>query len=232
MKKIGLVGHFVGDNSFGITKAYLKFFSFFGEVSLVSPFEKKARDLDLLVLPGGPDVNPLRYISEDEDIHYTVGKPCMQRERFDRVLLPKYIDKKTPIYGICRGHQSLNVTFGGKLIQDMYHEQNDYKDRTEKVHTLKFENLNTVPNLDRAMSKLLNEDKDFKKGYGVNSIHHQTIDDQFLPKNCTVLARHDDDDHVEAVTYYPHYPAHTVQFHSEELGDPFSILLINHLLNL
>lgn len=100
MKKIGIVGWFTGEKSFGVSKPYLEFFSWFGEVDIISPFEKVARDLDLLVLPGGPDVWPGRYLAEDEDIHMFVGAPCMIRERFDKILLPQYITNQTPIFGI------------------------------------------------------------------------------------------------------------------------------------
>ncbi len=99
-KKIGVVGHFVGPTTFGISKPYMTFLSYFGEVSIISPWEKETRDLDLLVLPGGPDVDPLRYLEEGEDFNIYTGAPCMQRERFDRILLPQYITKRTPILGI------------------------------------------------------------------------------------------------------------------------------------
>lgn len=225
IKKIGIVGHFTGSNSFGITKPYLYFWSNFGEVSIISPLEKHVRDLDLLVLPGGPDVDVFRYLEADDDIHLAVGQPCMQRERFDKMLLPKYIEANTPIYGTCRGMQSLAVHFKGKLNQHMSHETNG-EDRSKLVHGIKFENTNVVPGLNEFVKSIGN------KKYEINSIHHQTVSDDKLPEEITVLARHDKDNHIEAMTLFPYYPIHANQHHVEEIYDPFAITLISHLLSL
>jgi len=58
------------------------------------------KDLDLLVLPGGPDVDPMRYLDQDDDFSLWNGKPCVFKERFDKILLPQYIENRTPIFGI------------------------------------------------------------------------------------------------------------------------------------
>jgi len=99
-KKIGIVGHFTGPNSFGITKPYMEFFQHFGEIIMLSPWDESPRELDLLVLPGGPDVNPFRYLTVEDKLDINVGVPCIVREKFDRELLPQYIEKQTPIFGI------------------------------------------------------------------------------------------------------------------------------------
>ena len=226
MKKIGIVGHFVGPTTFGITKPYMSFLSHFGEVSIISPWENDTRDIDLLVLPGGPDVDPLRYLEDGDEWNLATGQPCMIRERFDRILLPQYIARRTPILGICRGHQSLYVQMGGKLIQDMHHEYNG-EDRMKLVHDIKFDNLGIFPGLARYV-----KDKIGKKPYKTNSIHHQAADENNKPEIATIIARHAIDNTVEAVTYFPHYPAHTFQWHPEEIWDDASYILINHLLSL
>lgn len=100
MKKIGIVAHFPTQNTVGITRAYIDFFSTFGEVILLTPWDNTVRDLDLLVLPGGPDVNPFRYLTEEDDLDLRVGSPCVVREFFDKKFLPQYIAKNTPIFGI------------------------------------------------------------------------------------------------------------------------------------
>lgn len=226
IKKIGIVGHFTGANSFGISKPYLFFWQQFGEVSLISPFEKEIRDLDLLVLPGGPDVNPERYLEEGEDYHIYLGQPCMQKERFDKMLLPKYLANKTPIFGTCRGMQSLYVEAGGKLNQHMYHETNPEHDGAKLMHPIKFENTHIIPGLSQFITTLP------AKEYKVNSRHHQTVNEESKPEIVTILARHSHDDEIEMVTLFPDYPAHLTQHHVEDIGDSVSVYLINHLLNL
>jgi putative glutamine amidotransferase len=192
--------------------------------------ETETRDLDLLVLPGGPDVDTARYLDKEEPVSLFTGKPCPFKERFDRVLLPKYITKQTPIFGICRGLQTLNVHFGGKLIQDLWeagfsHSYNG-EDRKKLVHNVK---------TNQAVLKQLGLDLPYS--FKVNSIHHQVADHVNLAEEATILAQETCDKNkrngvIEALTYFPNYPAHTVQWHPEEIQDEFSIGLIEHLLTL
>lgn len=219
MKNIGIVAYPI-DGGYGIPTSYLNFFSTFGYVTMIMHNEIEIRkDLDLLVLPGGPDVETSRYLNNSDEISLYIGKPCPFRERFDRVLLPEYIKYGTPIFGICRGHQSLAVHFGASLFQDMYHETND-RDRKKLVHK-----VDILTNLGLNLIKIEN------KSFEINSIHHQTVNNLTLPDFAQVLALHSTDSEVEALSYFPFYPAHTVQWHPEEIHDEFSITLINHLLS-
>lgn len=222
MKKIGIVGWKTGDNSFGITVPYANYFSQFGEITIIGPTETEAKDVDLLVLPGGPDVDPARYLGENP-LSFYMGKQCPFRERFDNVLLPKYMAKNIPIFGICRGHQSFAVEQGAQLKQHMHHESNPDYDRTKLVHDV-------IINL-----KSLKHDFGFKDVYSqlitstmkVNSIHHQIVLNK--PKESIVIAEHDSD--IEALGYL-NYPAFTVQWHPEEIHDKLSEMLILKLLKL
>lgn len=209
--KIGIVGWKTSDNSFGATLPYMEFFSQFGNVEIISSTETEIRDIDLLVLPGGPDVDPSRYLGNNP-LSYYMGKQCPFRERFDNVLLPKYINNRTPIFGICRGHQSLAVYFGGTLIQDMYHESNGH-DRAELVHKVRVKFVNDIFNLENQR---------------VNSMHHQVVDK--VPSNAIVIAEHTEDNFIEGLAYID-YPAYTVQWHPEEIYDELSIKLISDLFN-
>jgi len=233
-KRIGIVAWATGANSFGATTPYVDFFSNFGIVELIMPNEIEIRkDLDLLVLPGGPDVDTSRYLDHGTPLSFYIGKTCPFRERFDKVLLPKYIENRTPIFGICRGHQTLAVEFGGKLVQDMWqsglgHETNG-EDRTKLVHSVLVDEKEYTTATNGYTSN---------KVFDINSIHHQCLDSEFLPKTATILATYSNrsgmikDGVVEAVTYEPHYPAHTVQWHPEEIRDRFSVNLISNLLKL
>jgi putative glutamine amidotransferase len=217
MKKIAIVGWKTGENSFGVTLPYIEFFSEYGNVEIISATEENVRDVDLLVLPGGPDVDPSRYGVTRLD--YRMGKQCPFRERFDNVLLPKYVEEKIPIFGICRGHQSFAVYNGATLVQDMYHSTNSSHDRSKLVHKLKFNN-------DIIFYGLIAE----KNNFEVNSIHHQTVDSVNLPPNIDVLAYNPSDNEIEALAYND-YPAFTVQYHPEETGCNFARQMIDILLN-
>jgi gamma-glutamyl-gamma-aminobutyrate hydrolase PuuD len=204
MKKILIVGWKTGENSFGITLPYAEYFSQFGNIEIITPTETEVRKGDLLVLPGGPDVSPNRYLGQQQMSFY-MGTQCPFRERFDNVLLPKYIESNIPIFGICRGHQSLAVYFGGSLCQHYVHEKNT-NDRTELVHEVTTFN---------------------KKKFKTNSIHHQHV--EVVPSNATVIAYHSEDKIVEALKYN-NKPIASVQWHPEEIHDEFSTNLIIDLL--
>ena len=66
-----------------------------------------------------------------------------------------------PVFGICRGHQVLNVAFGGDLIQDVPDPQHHMaaKETGDAIHTV------------RAQHDLMREF--YGEEFPVNSAHHQ-----------------------------------------------------------
>ncbi|MDR6986115.1 putative glutamine amidotransferase [Paenarthrobacter nitroguajacolicus] len=72
--------------------------------------------LDGVLLPGGGDINPRLYGQDPEDSLYDVNQ---EQDHLDIDVARATIDAGLPLLGICRGHQLLNVLYGGTLIQDM-----------------------------------------------------------------------------------------------------------------
>jgi putative glutamine amidotransferase len=72
--------------------------------------------LDGVVLPGGGDVDPRLYGEEPGPSLYDVNA---EQDRLDIAVARRALDAGTPVLGICRGHQLLNVLYGGTLVQDM-----------------------------------------------------------------------------------------------------------------
>ncbi|MFF4825114.1 gamma-glutamyl-gamma-aminobutyrate hydrolase family protein [Streptomyces sp. NPDC001312] len=70
--------------------------------------------LDGLVVAGGPDVEPGRYGAEREP---RTGPPSRERDTWELALIRAALDSGTPLLGICRGMQLLNVALGGTLVQ-------------------------------------------------------------------------------------------------------------------
>ena len=73
--------------------------------------------LDGLLLSGSDsDMDPAHY---DEDPHLHLGKVCEERDQTDLLLLQFAEARLLPVLAICFGAQSLAVSRGGSLIQDL-----------------------------------------------------------------------------------------------------------------
>lgn len=195
MKKIGILSWKIGENSFGVTLPYLTWLEMFGQVRILDYREPFDGTLDMLVLPGGPDVNPERY---NQPPSRFTGKPCIYREYFDTHVLPQYIENFVPTLGICRGLQTVNIFFNGTLKQHMYHETS-VKSRDELVHEIRYRVNNQLYKVQ------------------VNSLHHQVVDK--VGDDLKVIARYLNKNKVEDVEALIHreLPIASVQFHPEEL---------------
>lgn len=72
--------------------------------------------LDGVVLPGGGDLDPRLYGEKQDARCYDVNPA---QDALDLAVARGTIDEGLPLLGICRGHQLLNVLYGGTLVQDM-----------------------------------------------------------------------------------------------------------------
>lgn len=72
--------------------------------------------LDGVLLPGGGDVDPHLYGQEPIEACYDVNPA---QDALDLAVVRAALGTDLPVLGICRGHQLLNVVYGGTLIQDM-----------------------------------------------------------------------------------------------------------------
>ena len=150
------------DNKFFQSLSYLSLLEDYGQVTLITPFtiRKEHIDADILVIPGGADVDPKRY---GEKTGWFTGRANSHYEYMDTTFLPKWIETGKPIIGICRGMQSLNVAMGGTLHQDIYGHVGDQKDRKEEWHKIQTEFYGRPS-------------RDYRV-HGVNSFHHQSVKD-------------------------------------------------------
>ncbi|MGW0825878.1 gamma-glutamyl-gamma-aminobutyrate hydrolase family protein [Streptomyces sp. NPDC002845] len=72
--------------------------------------------LDGLVIAGGPDVDPSHY---GADRSPRTGPPAPERDAWELALIRAALTSGTPLLGICRGMQLLNVALGGTLVQHL-----------------------------------------------------------------------------------------------------------------
>ncbi|HEX5980470.1 MAG TPA: gamma-glutamyl-gamma-aminobutyrate hydrolase family protein [Thermoleophilaceae bacterium] len=70
--------------------------------------------IDGLMLAGGCDVDPASYGARP---HPETSGTWPERDRFELALTHRAVERETPVLGICRGMQLLNVACGGTLDQ-------------------------------------------------------------------------------------------------------------------
>ncbi|MBT2466853.1 gamma-glutamyl-gamma-aminobutyrate hydrolase family protein [Streptomyces sp. ISL-66] len=70
--------------------------------------------LDGLVVAGGPDLDPVRYGAPRDP---RTGPPATLRDTWELSLIAAALASRTPLLGVCRGMQALNVALGGTLVQ-------------------------------------------------------------------------------------------------------------------
>ncbi|MFV0287529.1 MAG: gamma-glutamyl-gamma-aminobutyrate hydrolase family protein [Demequina sp.] len=151
-----------------------------------------ARMADAVVVMGGEDVSPALYGATED---YPGGGHHVPHS--DEVLLAVIRDaiaRRSPLLGICRGHQLLNVACGGTLVQHM----DDHVRQGADAWVL----------------TELGEDATVTPGAPVWCTHHQAVGD--VGEGLTVVARAADGvveaiEHADApvlgVQWHPEHPA-------------------------
>jgi putative glutamine amidotransferase len=193
----------------GVTTPYIKYICRFGIPRIIMPEEEIVENLDLLMLPGGSDIDPLRYKAIPG---YDTTKPDPMKEYFDTIMLPQYIENNTPIFGICRGMQSICVHFGATLVQHMHHETS--VERDEGVHEIE-----------------LRGDIPIKAKIKVNSLHHQCVSSNNFPTHLEVIGIYKGKLSRACIEVVRHrtLPIYGVQYHPEEM---INDSLSNHIIDL
>lgn len=170
-----------------------------------TPLPKDLSFADGLLLPGGPDVDPLRY-GQDLD---PATDPDQESDQLDFALLDWALNAGVPVLAICRGLQVLNVALGGSLFQDLpRHSPRPNPEepvaRDVAVHTLRVEESSRLGHIAQART------------ISVNSMHHQGIDELGRGLVATAWAH---DGLIEAVEGRGNTFLLGVQYHPEELVD-------------
>lgn len=159
----------------------------------------EAEGCDGLLLPGGGDLEPWRY--EQGNTASRGLEP--ERDRAELDLLGQFTAAGRPVLGICRGLQTVNVFFGGTLIQDLPgHRAVGERDRLHVV--------STAPD---PLGRL------WGKRPVVNSAHHQAVDRLGEGLRAVQWAP---DGTVEALVHRT-LPVWAVQWHPERLTGALAV---------
>ena len=183
--------------------------------------------LDGLLLTGGGDISPDLL---GEAPHPSIEDVDPIRDAYELQLIRLACQRSLPIFGICRGHQLINVAFGGTLYQDLPtqfptsvlpHSQEEARDVTTQTVTL------TAP--DSELQRAMGLDATTRTApIPVNSLHHQAVRDLAPGFVATAEAS----DGVNEAMEHPEYPILSVQWHPEWLattGHEAMLNLFRHL---
>jgi putative glutamine amidotransferase len=166
---------------------------------VIDDVERLLDRLDGVCLSGGPDLDPAAYDAPDR--HAELGPTEPSLDAFELALARAALERDTPLLGICRGAQALNVACGGTLHQHVpNHRQSDPGPRT--THDVDIVAGTRLAGLFGAGT------------LAVNSFHHQGVDR--LGAGLRVSARAADGT-VEAIEGLGFVLG--VQWHAETLPD-------------
>ncbi len=153
---------------------------------------------DGLLLPGGGDLNPALYHRPNRG-----SDPADDElDQLQMAALDAFVKAKKPVFGICRGHQLINVYFGGTLIQNLSQAATHSRcgGPDDKVHGVRTEAGSLLYEL-------------YGENFSVNSAHHQGIEE--LGEGL-VITQWADDGVIEAVEHAS-LPVFSVQWHPERM---------------
>lgn len=164
--------------------------------------------LDGLVMSGGGDINPL-YLHE-EPIRQLQDVDTL-RDEYDLILLRLAANRQIPIMGICRGHQIMNVAFGGSVYQDIHSQTNH--PLLKHSQTLAREYPSHTVTLEPGTNRLRTIFND-KEPILVNSFHHQAVKEVAPGFRATATAP----DGINEAMENTEKPIFGVQWHPEAMA--------------
>jgi putative glutamine amidotransferase len=161
-----------------------------------------------LLLPGGGDVDPVRYGAQR---HSATDGVRPELDELEIELIRRARAADLPILAICRGHQLLNVAFGGTLqqhIESDEHRAHDGDGQASRWHEVRVEGTGRL-------SQLLGPGT-----HRVNSRHHQAVLPDTIASGLRATAM-SPDGLVEAAESRDGSWIVSVQWHPErvEMGD-------------
>lgn len=156
-----------------------------------SELREAAHAADLVVILGGEDVDPVFFGAGDERAQPEAYETLADARQM--AVVRDAAEAGRPVLGVCRGHQLINVAFGGTLHQEIGEHRR--ADHDPYVRTM----ISTTTDLIQDASA------------GVYCTHHQAVD--IVGEGLEVIARAEDGT-IEAIAHRE-LPIIGVQWHPE-----------------
>ncbi len=176
------------------------------EESVEGACETLGQRLDGLLLSGGADIDPVVYGEARLPVCET-SQP--ERDRLELALTRQALQRGTPIFGICRGMQLLNVACGGSLYQDLPTQSLQSQRHAWSDHPRDYLAHSIEIAADSRLAAITGI-----RAHQVNSLHHQAVHRPGAGLTITAWAP---DGVAEAMELRDHSFVLAVQYHPEEL---------------
>ena len=177
--------------------------------------------IDGLLLTGGGDFSSAVLAS----VSPLADAVDAQRDISEFSLLRRALQRQMPVFGICRGHQLVNLALGGTLFLDIPSEYDGTPLAHSQTEDKRKPSHEVALTPDSLVARLLHT-----TSLSVNSLHHQAVRTVAPSLRATAYAP---DGIVEAVES-DCYPVYGVQWHPEQLlvgGDDTQLSLFTHLVD-
>jgi putative glutamine amidotransferase len=163
-------------NHYNMGRNYIRSIVDTGGVPVMVPVALAERDLrqmydmaDGVLLAGGPDVAPSAF---GEEPHEKTAGVEIERDVAEYLLARWAVADDKPLFGICRGIQSLNVALGGSLVQDIPTQwqsdltHNGHYEKAARDQVLHIVDIDAGSRVEAILAGTC---------VGVNSFHHQAV---------------------------------------------------------
>lgn len=172
--------------------------------------EFKENRISGIILTGGNSITPKLYGSSE-----TLDDVSIERDNTEKALLDFAVKNETPVLGICRGFEFINVYFGGKIraLKDVKNTIN----HVAAPHDIQVTDPEAI--------------KFIGSKAKVNSFHNYGIISEDVSKKLKVFAAAEDDT-IEGL-YHHSLPIAGIMWHPERPGcdEKFNDKLVNAFLN-
>jgi putative glutamine amidotransferase len=168
----------LSDASISLSEAYLRAVMRAGGMPLTMP-PGTSREMaahcvsacDGVLLSGGDDINTEIYAPKlPRSLLDKAGRPDHDRDLRELMVIEEVFLQHKPLLAICRGHQLLNVAFGGTLLVDIPTQ------RPEALNHRRFKEKDAVAHDVQLREGSLLAAISGKAIIGTNSTHHQAVD--------------------------------------------------------
>ncbi|PPF26811.1 hypothetical protein C5C18_01915 [Rathayibacter tritici] len=174
--------------------------------------ERRLAAADAVMLTGGEDVDPSLYGGRRDDPHRGQSFPTADRAQV--ALVRRAVETRTPLIGICRGMQLINVALGGDLVQHL--AGGGHVGRSiPGEHLSGMIDHRVALDPGSALARILGAVE-----LDVRSSHHQAVD---RPGEGLVVVGRAHDGTVEALEHES-APLWCVQWHPEDAGSRGTVL--------